>query len=688
MENWLNEALQQEDLQILNNTIDKLLAYHTEELQSEVVSYIKKLLKQYRTAFQRKYQLPKEVCIYDKPLYWVFVQMEQVHKNTKKKDALKQVLEYCKNIMVSLNFQNSTKSNFSLEDEIILLKNADRKYQIFTLARTTNKTILIFNLPFTCNEQYTFLSKELKKGAYLEAFVMRSKQRNGVLINFVRMLGFIYNGFIMDDPFEMPFGFHKIINIYRENGIQMTKEEGLINFIEFFGYALLHDTKYSNILGEQNQLLGFGLVGFFQNIINYCYPEKVGEWVEISLEESCPCNSNKPYKDCCKKKRLRWGIQEGKIVKTIPLEKPVIEVLEHNQQLVADILNRKLKPSEKIFRLTTSTDFHINTMIKVMREAGIDEAKIYASYKIELVLTEMNMQMLPDFEAENWKKAIQEYNEIIKDENNVLDHVRNLNLYLKELWSTYLDQANSILTLVLNEVKEDYFEIKKFRIMDLFDFAAFCSERVRQNSEALYDSLKKEHYEVSMAINRMMYEDLLSMDVYFKNDVLFKKHIMTLSKIEQGIYKKYEKDGKVSTKIAVNPISGETINYSITLKDLSKYANENYRKLYDELFRELSNYTHLNIATTDHYFEKADPFYDLDPVNIAGILGLFLVNQIIFEFSSLEIGDFVHRDIIYFTDKIKELLILALVGMKEIYPKQSSLYDTLIKCSEDYVYVK
>ena len=684
----LNEAVQKEELQTLENILNEFLTYSDEKIQRELLPCIRKILRKYRTEFKKKYHLPKEVCIYNKPLYWVFEQIVQISKNEKNGDSLKPVLEYCKYIINHLEFKDSKNSDFLLDDEVELLKIADDKYQIFNLAKRTKKEIIMFDLTFVCNDEFTFASKEFKNVTYLEALIINSQRTNGKMLNFVRMVALIYNGLIMDDPFEIPFGFHRIIKIYRDHDVQMTKDEGLLNFIEFFGFALLYNTKYNIILTKPMRNLGSEMEKVFKNIINYCYPDECGEWVEIPDDMSCPCESNKSYKNCCKKKRLQWGIQDGEIVKKLPLEKPVIKALKEIEEKMLDILQRKPKPNEKVFRLIVNPNFHINNMIKKLRKIGLDEERLYASYKIELILTEMNVQMLPDFEEKNWKKALKEYQKITEKEGNILSQVRMIDDYLKELWPTYLKQANAILTSLLSEMKEDYFKVKKFRIQNLFDFAAFCSERVRQNNEALCDALEKEHYEVAMAINRMMYEDLVNINVYFQNENLFEKHIMTLSKIEQGIYKKLEKDGKISTKIAVNPKTEEKINYSITLKELSKYANENYKELYEELFRELSSYTHMNITTTDHYFEKADPFYDVDPVNIAGILGLFLVNQIIFEFSRLETCEFVHRDIVYFTDKIKELLIPAFIELKELYPTQSSLYYILLKCVVDYEYVK
>lgn len=327
-----------------------------------------------------------------------------------------------------------------------------------------------------------------------------------------------------------------------------------------------------------------------------------------------------------------------------------------------------------------------------MKKCNLPIEKIYATYKNELVLTDFNVDLVPDFELDNWRKAIDEYEDLISDvpEGSVsyIKFIDSINTRLVGLWETYLSDAAMLLNMFINDIKEDYFLNKNFVINDVYDFLVFCARRVTKNVKALYETLKNDHYEVSMSIVRMLYEDLININVYINNEEMFNKYIMPIILIDKGVYEKLVDDkGNVSNKTAVNPQTNERFNYSITLKDLSKKASHNYELLYDELFRDLSSYTHLNITSKKSYFASSDPFFELDLCNIAGMLGVFLVNQIIYEFSKVDkVSDFAYRDLLYFSDKVKEDLFNIFIDIMRI--DESKLFEILLNCVSDFDVLK
>jgi len=360
------------------------------------------------------------------------------------------------------------------------------------------------------------------------------------------------------------------------------------------------------------------------------------------------------------------------------------------------VLGRTLKKHEKIFRYSVGPDIEISEIIRLMRKCNMPLDKMYATYKNEIMLNEINIDLVPDYELDNWKAALDEYNNFISNipEGSVsyIEYINDLNIKLSDLWKTYLSDSLMLLNLFINDVKDDYFSIKNFEINDINDFLVFCARRVSKNVKALYETLNNNHYEVSMSIIRMLYEDLININVYIKDREMFNKHIMPIILIDKGVYQKLVDDkGNVSNKTAINPKTNERINYSITLKDLSKKADYNYWLLYDELFKDLSSYTHLNIGSKKSYFSNSDPLFEIDSCNVAGILGLFFVNQIIFEFSKLEkLSVFAYRDLLYFSDKVKEELYNAFLKMMSIDEEESEnkLFEILLNCVNDFVELK
>lgn len=335
----------------------------------------------------------------------------------------------------------------------------------------------------------------------------------------------------------------------------------------------------------------------------------------------------------------------------------------------------------------------MNELVKIGRKANIPENLLYASYKTGLILNEHNIDLLPDYEYEEWNNALEEYKKLTKNNKygiNYIDYIKFMNHELKTTWKKYLNESFSLLNGFINDTKEDYFKYENFKINNINDFIVFCVRRVIKNGEALLNNLQEEHYEVSMSIIRMLYEDLVSINVYINNEDMFKKHIVPLILIEKGIYKRLTDDkGNISNKTAINPKNNEKINYSITLKELSKKSKEEYQILYNELFKDLSAYTHLNITVKDTYFSNPDPFFEIDRINIAGILGLFFINQIIYELAQTpSINNFIYRDLLFFSDKVKEQLYLLFNCIKDLNDKEKKLYEVLIRCTNDYANLK
>ena len=58
------------------------------------------------------------------------------------------------------------------------------------------------------------------------------------------------------------------------------------------------------------------------------------------------------------------------------------------------------------------------------------------------------------------------------------------------------------------------------------------------------------------------------------------------------------------------------------------------------------------------FFREKDPFLEVDSTNITSLLGIFLINQAIYELSKLDtLSDLLYRDMTYISDKIKEEMI-------------------------------
>lgn len=660
--------------------------------EKKIISQMKREINKYRQNFKKKYPKINNLYIYPENQVFLYFcsNIIDFKEATKSKFNMIECIETFIEILDSFEYKRI--EHISFEEQIELLFMTDEKFELFSLLNFTDKSFNIYNFPCLFNDDSCeIMFTKTSKKTIIDLMLFDLKIKNvDVKYLYSTLLGRVLNFVLIDNLYESPYGMARFLNKIDINYRDMDKNAGPIIFSQLFAISLLFDSIYKDILDERKILLAPLINKYVKEVIEiYRNDKELLLETEFESDELCPCGSDRLYGKCCKNKRFKWIREQNKIKRKIPIHKDIVPNINNMKDNIVEILGRKLLGCEKVFRFMSGPDFDMNEMVRVLREIGLPENKLYASYKTGLFLSEYNIDLLPDYEYNDWMEALDEYENLTKDNEDDVSYIECINMLnedMKNVWEKYLNESFSILNMFINDVKDDLFINNTFEINDISDFIVFCVRRVIKNGQALINVLKSNNYEVSMSIVRMLYEDLVSINVYIKDNDMYNKYIMPLVLIEKGIYKRFVDDkGNVSTKYAVNPKTGEKFNYSITLKDLSKKARDEYNLLYDELFRDLSAYTHLNITVKDVYFSNPDPFFEIERINIAGILGLFFINQIIYELSNVKkISDFAYRDLLYFSDKVKEKLIVLFKLMKEFNLNEQNLYDTLIVCVSDY----
>ena len=196
--------------------------------------------------------------------------------------------------------------------------------------------------------------------------------------------------------------------------------------------------------------------------------------------------------------------------------------------------------------------------------------------------------------------------------------------------------------------------------------------------------------DTAMAINRNLFEILINVIAYTNNPSLFKEKILPISKVNNGTYEYLRnKEGYVSKNKIVNIKTKEVINIQITTAELSKKAGNLYKDLYDNLFNELSFYVHLNVNSISKFFDEPDPFYEIDPIAISSLLGMFFVVESIYYIAkSSEIDNLLYRDMIYISDDIKSQMKPIIEVILEIENYKNPVYRILDKIISNYELIK
>ena len=124
----------------------------------------------------------------------------------------------------------------------------------------------------------------------------------------------------------------------------------------------------------------------------------------------CPCGSGGKYKNCCYGKDFNWVREDdGSVAREVPMSDEVVKGLsalgleDRNENDFVFGGPAQLKQMER-------------EMADTMRRAGIHPAKIYAFEKTGIMLSQENIDKVPDRDIEEWEKAHQEYFELHGEE--------------------------------------------------------------------------------------------------------------------------------------------------------------------------------------------------------------------------------------------------------------------------------
>jgi len=181
-----------------------------------------------------------------------------------------------------------------------------------------------------------------------------------------------------------------------------------------------------------------------------------------------------------------------------------------------------------------------------------------------------------------------------------------------------------------------------------------------------------------MAEVRIIYEILISMIAYKKNPDLFEEKILSVMGVELGTHK------KITNKNIVEDITtGQQYKYEIQKRQLAEKARDDYKELYDTLYRELSEFIHLDTESAKGIFQDKDLFEDIDECLMAGFLGMVLSLEIIMELMDFEGSDKkMDKDIKYFSNTILKSFLVTLPTIISIEDRK--VYHLLEKTLQSY----
>ncbi len=397
-----------------------------------------------------------------------------------------------------------------------------------------------------------------------------------------------------------------------------------------------------------------------------------GKSIPWTDDESCPCGSGKIYKNCCKKKKIKYYKKNDKeYIKSIPMDKEIEKLLKSCEKKFIKVFGRK--PSKNDFVIFEALDYDFDKYTRKLKyDKSIPNDYVYAYDRTGLMVNDLNKDKLPDIEIEEFNLAVQEYNKLlneqIKDnEANMLQVAEATNEYIKNLWEETSEEIIYVLNRCIRESQRVIGITKGFNIKDIKDFILYCIYKTIQNLRTLQTLINEGYVENSFAVVRFIYEILLNV-IAFKNDKeLFKNKILPLVGLDEGTFER--KDNNT----VIEKSTGKEYYCKIKISNLAKQAGTEYELLYNTLYYDLSGFIHVDTFTAKKIFAEMDNFLDIDECYVAGILSIIFSMEIIGELSDfVDMPKQLQKDLqFYINSKFETLLnaldVIQVLDNKEIY---------------------
>ena len=131
---------------------------------------------------------------------------------------------------------------------------------------------------------------------------------------------------------------------------------------------------------------------------------------KLSRNAPCGCGSGKKYKRCCWDKDFTWLVDdEGGLHREVPTSPEVQGMLDDARDEFRAKHGREPGDDDLVFGDLGHQE-HVEAKIAgMLREAGIDPAKVYAFEQTGMLVTTENKDKIADEDLAAWDRAVDEY---------------------------------------------------------------------------------------------------------------------------------------------------------------------------------------------------------------------------------------------------------------------------------------
>jgi hypothetical protein len=355
---------------------------------------------------------------------------------------------------------------------------------------------------------------------------------------------------------------------------------------------------------------------------------------ELLEDEICPCGSGGKYGHCCKKRGFRYVIDETNISKEIPMNQEIQDILKEQEHLFFEYYGRKPRNDKFLFSfMPVYNDGILLKTIHMFRQLGIDERKIYAYYKSDgLIPYDLNINLLTQKDLQEYEALCKEFDERMNSQLNahmdVLPYVLLSNAHINEQIDYSIDAFINCLNDFLRR-HSGTTSIRDYTMVTEVDYCMFSALKTIKVLQSLRELLKLQIPECIYALGRGIFENYMYLCAINKEPKLFQERL--LPKLDEENYKfDVSSDGKINYRKIISRKTGVSVDVEPSNKELKKYLpNKIDSELYDLFYRTACQYVHVDIMSAKSYFTVTDPYDEIDPSLIAGLIVLVITSLLV-----------------------------------------------------------
>ena len=684
---YISSLFNEIDVEKIKNKLKKLISIieKSNNIEQEILlnEVVEEANKTYKNLLQ-KCKVTENLTFFNENIAPLALLSEEISVDAENnEDVLKSLKFNLNNYFNQLNRTNGNECKIEIENIKHVIDILQTECSFFDVLENhgVHLSIMMFNNIFRkCGIEVVNYNEIHNKKIAMHCFHCKELkvEKEELLLEY---FGYVLKEIVVGDSQKAPNGFIELLDQIDELGnIDDESKELTSLFANCFAHYIIEKMKLRVIqeygkdtikhISTRNDEFVKKLLQYFDNLFEKLLKQDK-EWDD---NEKCPCGSNKRYKNCCKKKKIKYykSDKEGHYIKSIEMHEEVKKALDIEKLRFKKLFGRTPGDEDYVIGGTLIKDIkRVQKIIK--RENVIENAFLYAGQKTGHYVINGNKDFVSKRDEKEFAKYMYEYKRLMKSKIkggkwNILQAVEATNFILESMLKQELPNMIYVLNLCVNYYSKDVQQEEKFIINNIKDFLVFCAYKTSLQLTVLEDLVSNEYYDTAMAEVRIIYEILITMKAYKNKPEWFEKKILSLMGVELGTHKKVK-----NTKMVEEIKTGKRYKYDINKRDLAKEAGDVYLEIYDKFYHELSGFIHLDPESAKGIFQESDMFTEIDECLLAGFFGMNFSLEIILELISFEGSNKkIDKDLRYFTnpifkDFVNILPTIYLIENKEIY---------------------